>query len=461
MTDTKRLSRIMGPFGGLMITLAALSPSLGVFVVGNDILHQAGSGTIICILAAAVLGLGVATLYAELGSAFPHAGAEYTIAGRILGPRAGFIMLAVNLIGLPIGMAISGLGIADYLQDLLPGLVPRGVALFAVFAAVSIAGCSIRMNATFTGILVAAEILALAVTASLGLLHTAPDGLHRLLHPAMALATGGVGPVPFGTLAVTVAAGVYAINGYGGVISFGEEIENPQRAVARVVYWALGIGAAVVIVPMACVIAAAPDPEALYRAPSPIIRFLRAAGGPTVALLISVSVAGAIFNCMVAVALTLGRNLFAAARDGGLPGPLNQAFARLSKRFQSPARATLAGGAIGAALCFVPLKALILINGNLAVATYTTLAAAVIVGRRNGRTAHSQAKTPAHPIAPLWVLAGTAGLIAADLADPVNGRPALVATVAIALLGVVYAAYITRRKAGWSHQAATIDPLPK
>jgi amino acid transporter len=134
------LRRVVGTLGGLLLTLATLSPSLGVFVIGNDMLHQAGSATVACLLVATILGLAVAAVYAELGSAFPHPGAEYTLAGRVLGPRAGFAMMATNLIGLPISMAVSGLGIADYLQGMMPGLSDRAVAIPAILAAWS-PGC--------------------------------------------------------------------------------------------------------------------------------------------------------------------------------------------------------------------------------------------------------------------------------------------------------------------------------
>jgi len=130
----------MGPFAALLLTLAVLSPGLGVFIVGNDMLHQAGSGAIICLLAAAGLGAAVAALYAELGSAFPHAGAEYTLAGRLLGPTGGFAMLAVYLVALPIGMAVSGLGIAEslHVSDVKPPAGSKfkvdGTATIAVVA---------------------------------------------------------------------------------------------------------------------------------------------------------------------------------------------------------------------------------------------------------------------------------------------------------------------------------------
>jgi amino acid transporter len=444
----------MGPFAALLLTLAVLSPGLGVFIVGNDMLHQAGSGTIACLLAASGLGAAVAALYAELGSAFPHAGAEYTLAGRLLGAPAGFAMLAVYLVALPIGMAVSGLGIADYLGGIFPGLGERQMAVPAILAAVLIAACSIRLNATVTGLLVAAEVAALAATFATGLLHLRPDGLQRLLHPSMALAGGGVGSVPFTVLAVACASVIYALNGYGGVVCFGEEIRNADRNVGRVVYLALSIGAAIVVLPLAGVLMAAPDLGQLYRAPAPILSFLRASGGPILALLVSLSVAGAVFNCMIAIALSFGRMVFAAARDQAFPAPLNLLFGRLSRRFGSPAMATLALALVAVPLCFVDIKILIMINGNLNIAVYGVMAMCVLVGRRSGLIAHSRSRAPWHPLAPLLVLAAMAALTLADLMDPDSGCPALVAGGLVIGAGALYAAYVARCNPAWRQRAA-------
>jgi amino acid transporter len=449
------LRRAIGLFGGLLLTLAVLSPSLGLFVIGNDMLHQAGSGSVACVVAAAILGVAVAAVFAELGSAFPHAGAEYTLAGRVLGPAAGFAMLSVNILGLPIGMAISGLGIADYLQAVLPGLGERDMAVPAIIAAVLIAARSIRLNATVTGLLVAAELAALLLTFGLGLSHARPDGLHRLLHPSMAQpAGGGLTDVPFSLLAVTSAAGIYALNGYGGVVCFGEEIESAAGRVGRVVYLALLIAAAAVILPLAAILAAAPDLGRLYRAPAPILGFLRDTGGGTVVTLVSLSVAGAIFNCMIALALTFGRVLFAAARDEAWPGPCNRLFARLSPRFGSPVAATIAFGVLALPLSFVPLKALILVDGNLNIAVYGTLALAVLAGRRSGRTAHSESAAWLHPLAPACVLVAMAALTLADLLDPQEGRPALEATAVIVAIGLAYAWWVASRNRRWRQRDA-------
>ncbi len=446
MPQTPQLRRVVGPVGGLFLTLALLSPGLGVFVVGNDMLHQAGSGTVLCLLAAALLGVAVAAVYAELGSAFPHAGAEYTLATKLLGPHAGFAMMALFSVVLPIGMAVSALGIADYLHPILPGLSDRQVAIPTVLAAAAIAACSIRMNAVVTGLLVAAEAAALAATFALGLWHIQPDALHRLLHPTLALDAGGTGPVPLSLLAVACASGIYALNGYGGAVCFGEELENPHHTVGRLVYQALFVGAGIIILPIAALLAGTADLDRLYRAPAPILGFVRQTGGATLATLVSLSVAAAVFNCMIALGLNFGRMAFAFARDDCWPAPINRLFGQLNPRFGSPAAATLAMGALSVPLCFAPTKILILINGNANIAVYGTLAVAVLAGRKGGATSHSLSAAPLHPLAPGFVLAAVAALTLADLLDAESGRPALMATALVAGAGVLYAEYVVRRR---------------
>jgi amino acid transporter len=152
---------------------------------------------------------------------------------------------------------------------------------------------------------------------------------------------------------------------------------------------------------------------------------------------------------MIAVALTMGRILFAAARDQAWPGRLNPLFATLSPRFGSPANATLALGALALPLIFVPIKLLIMINGNLNIAVYGTLALGVIAGRRRGLTSHSRARARLHPLAPAVVLASMAALTVADLFDPDAGRPALLAAAVIVGAGVLYAELLKRRSTRW------------
>jgi amino acid transporter len=429
------LRRDMSRLDGLLVTLAGLSPSIGVFIVGSDVIHMVGSGAVLCFLAAVVMGIAMASVYAELGSAMPSAGGEYTIAGRLLGPDAGFAMLSINLCGLCLAMSLSSLGVAGYLQAVLPNLPIRATALGLVAVVTGLAVLSIRLNALVTGVLLGCEIASLAVTAWLGFAHVQPGGAARLLHPMTASPAGLLHAVPLAMLGVGAAGGIYAFNGYGSVIFFSEEIRDARRSVAAIVYGALAIAAVTELVPMAGIVMGAPDLAQLALAPAPIAHFISQAGGPVLARIMSLAVAAAIFNTMIAIMLSAGRQLYASARDNAWQEGGGQ-LATLHPRFGSPHIATLVVGAAALACCLVPASVLVTILANGNVATYATLCLAAIAGRRSGLTAHTHARAPLFPLGPVFVLLALAGVVWADLLDPATGVPGLLAMLGMVAVGV-------------------------
>ena len=52
--------RSMHQLGALLITLSGVTPAASVFIMGSDVIRQAGTGAVICFAAAAVLGLTTA-----------------------------------------------------------------------------------------------------------------------------------------------------------------------------------------------------------------------------------------------------------------------------------------------------------------------------------------------------------------------------------------------------------------
>ena len=115
----------MGRLGTLFITVSCLSPSIAVFVVGSDVIRQVDTGVFVCFASAAPFGVAMACVYGELGSAFPSAGGEYTIFGRLPGPHYARGVLGLNLVGFCISLALSGFGVAIYLGAVWPELPSR------------------------------------------------------------------------------------------------------------------------------------------------------------------------------------------------------------------------------------------------------------------------------------------------------------------------------------------------
>jgi amino acid transporter len=443
----------MHGFGALMITLSCLSPTIGVFVVGSEVMRQAGTGTFACFVAAAALGVAMACVYGELVSAWPATGGEYTLLGRTLGPAWGFCALGLNLTGFTIAQALSGLGVATYLDVIVPGLqaVPTAIVLIVIVTGVAV--LNIQLNAVITGTFLALEVISLVVLAALGFAHPHRDMVATALHPVM-LGAGGANLIPT-SLAVmgTAAVGaVYAFNGYGAVVFLGEELHDAPRRVAPVIFWALGLAALFQLAPVLAVLVGAPDLAALMAAKAPLPAFIRSVGGPWLGKAMSLAVALAIFNAMIAVSLMAGRQLFSTGRDQVWTRGLNAAFARIHPRLGSPWIATLVMGAVGVLWCFLPLSLLVTVIASGTVATYAGLCVAALAGRRNGSTGHAGYRMPLFPLAPLVALAALAGVVWTSLTDAKVGRPGLLASLAVIVVSALAYRLVLRPRGTWGHR---------
>jgi amino acid transporter len=448
----------MGALGALFITLSGLSPSIGVFVAAPDVIHAAGTAALLCFAAAGLLGLAIGGVYAELASAWPETGGEYTIVGRILGPSAGFAMLGLNLYTFSIGPAITALGVVGYLQVVLPGLptIPTAMALVLLSTALSV--LNVRLNALVTGLFLSVELASLATVAWLGFTHPARDALAAGLHPVM-LAAGHLAPVSLAALGVGAAAAIYAFDGYGSAVYFGEEMHAAPKLMAKVVFRALFLGALFMLVPLLAVIGGAPDLKGLIADASPVPSFVRVLGGAALHKVMSLGVALALFNAMLAISLMGGRHLYSSARDQAWPPRISAQVSRLHLRFNSPWVATTVLGATGVLWCLVPLNVLLIVIGEGTAAIYVCMCVAAIRGR-TGAAAHAAWRMPLFPLGPWLALVALFALGVADLFDP-DARKGLMATAATAIGSVGYYRLALHEKGSWSHRGPSADPALK
>ena len=441
--------RSMHRLGTLLITLSGITPAASVFIMGSDVIRQAGTGAVICFAAAALLGLTTAYVYAELSSAFPLTGGEYSMIGRTLGPSFGFMALGLNIIGGALGQAVTALGLAEYLGVVVPGLPAFPVALAATAGVTVISILNVRVNAVITGIFLLVELAALGVLVALGVIHP-HRGLDVVaLHPVM-LAGAGLVPTSWVAIGLASAAAIYAYNGYGGAVFFGEEMFEARTRLAWVVFWSLGIAVLAEFAPIIAAMIGAGDLKAVLGADSPLAAFITAAGGPWLAKAVSLGVAFAIVNAMIAIALINARQLYASGRDRVWPRVLNRAVTALHPRFNSPWIACLIMGAVTAASCALPLATLVMLTGTGIVVVYAGVSAAAIVGRITGATAHGAYRMPFFPLAPVLSLVALAAVIGADLFDPDVGRPSLIANLAAMALAAGYYVLVLRRRGDWA-----------
>jgi amino acid transporter len=443
------LTRSLGTWGVLFLTLSVATPASSVFVIVPGMFQVAGTGAVWAMLIAGIVCVATALIYAELSSAWPAAGGEYVAVARTLGPSAGFVMLGVNMFNNLLFPPVAGLGIAAVLGAVVPGLPAVPVAVGVVVAAALIALLRIRVNAWLTGIFLAVELIALLAVAALSL-----GGAER---PILAFLAAPVTPVgetlaPTSPVAIGVAASIaiFAFNGYGAAVYFGEEMLDAPRRIARTILAALVLTLLFEGLPTIAALAGAPDLRALLVADDPFGLVARRIGGERFADLLAVVVVLAIVNAIIASVLAGARFFYATGRDGAWGRPVDPWLAAVHPRLGSPWAATLLVGGIGVACCFLPLKFLLVLSGSGLVAIYAGIALAAIAGRRTGATAHAAYRMPLYPLAPIVTLAALALVVWASWADLEEGRPALIATAAQIAAATLYYRMVVRRRGGWS-----------
>jgi amino acid transporter len=431
---SRRFQRSMAIFGVLLLTLSSVTPASSVFVIIPGVIQQAGSGVILSLLAAGLVSLCMAFVYAELASAWPLAGGEYSMAGQALGPFAGYILLGSNAAAYTLVPPVLSLGAATYISVVWPGAPAVPIAV-AIVAASTFSGIlNVRVNAWVTGVFLAVEVIALIVVAALGFTHPARGVAEVVLHPLRATGAAGLSATPALAIAVSTTVAIFAFNGYGAAVYFSEEMHEAPARIARTILLALVVTLALEFAPTLAIILGAPDLAATVRSESPFGDFVQAVGGRPMAIAVSLAIAFAILNAVIASLLINARILFASGRDGAWHHGVNDLFTRLHLKFDSPWVAMLVTGAMGIACCFIPLHLLLVLNGMGVVVTYASLCLSAIVGRRTGASAHARYRMPLFPLAPVVGLLALAGVVTASWMDPDTGRPSLLVTLGVMIL---------------------------
>ena len=236
-THGGELSRSLGVGGNVLITLSSISPASSVFILGGSALARYGTGVFWAFLIAGVVSILIAFCYAELASAYPVAGGDYSLVSRALGPAFGVATFFISLVSLPLIVAVFAPRRRRLPRRRDPRAVAAATALVVVVLTTVTACFDIRTNAWLTGVFLVVEMAALALLTVLGFVHMERP-LTDLLEPggprSARPATSHRWRSPDCVLAVT--QGIFAYNGYGGAVYFAEETKNAARSIAKAVH---------------------------------------------------------------------------------------------------------------------------------------------------------------------------------------------------------------------------------
>ncbi|HEX4701386.1 MAG TPA: APC family permease [Pseudonocardiaceae bacterium] len=431
----QELSRSLSVRGNIMITLSSVTPASSVFIIIPSVLAAVGGASFIAFVVAAVVGIFMAYCYAELSSAFPIAGGEYSFAARVLGKSTGFALFLMNALALILIVGVIALGAGTYLSAAFTGADSKWVGVAVIVVCAVIAVLNIRTNAWVTGTFLALEMAALVVLTLLGFVHVSRP-VTTLFHAQTAGSGGVLTSVGLGLVAAQTATAIFAYNGYGAAVYFSEETRGVAKGIARAIMWSLGVTVAAELIPMTAVILGAPNLGTLISSPVPMQYFVTARGGETLNTIVSLAIAIAIINAVVAIILQCGRTLYGSARDRAYPDAISNLFSRIHPTLRTPVPATLFVGAVAAVVAaIVPINALITATGATLVALYLIVALSAIVGRRRGTTAGAAYRMPAWPLAPVIVILAL-GYVTYQLWQ--GNRWQVIITVAALLVGYAY-----------------------
>lgn len=440
------LSRSLGVGGNVLITLSGISPASSVFILGGAALAAYGTGVFWGFAIAGVISLLIALCYAELASRHPVAGGDYSLVSRTLGPATGVAVFFVGLVTLPLIVAIFALGVADYLGVAIGGLDPVWTAVIVTVLATGTACLNIRANAWVTGAFLFVEMAALALLAVLGLVHVERP-VSALLDPqAFDAATGGLAPLGIAGLVIAVTQGIFSYNGYGGAVYFAEETRDARRAVARAVLWSALITIAAEIIPLVAILLGTGSLEGLFGADLPVESFLEERAGHAVTVFVLVTIALAIVNAIIAIALQSGRLLFAAARDHALPTAIARPLTSVSASAKMPWVATIVMGVLATAACLAPLDILLNATGSTLAFSYGFIALAAIIVRRRAPASDGY-RMPWWPLPPVIALAAILAIFVVGVLDP-DQWLSLGIAVGIVATGFAYYFCYLRSRAG-------------
>ncbi len=381
-----------------------------------------------------------ALCYAELVTAWPHAGGDYHYLTRAYGHRVSFLFVWARMAVIQTGsLALLAFVFGDYASQVLP-LGAHSSALYAALVVVGLTVLNViglRQGRWTQNLLTTVEVLGLLAVILAGLVWTSP---------ASQSALGAQSQAPQSATAWGMAM-VFVLLTYGGwneAAYVSAEIRGDGRGVARALLLSIGIVTALyLLVNLAYLRGLGLNGMAASETVAADV--VRRATGDSGAALISVLVAISALTSANATTITGARTGYALGRDYTLFSLLG----RWSDRANSPVHALIAQGVV--ALLLVIFGALTR-QGFATIVEYTApvfwlffllTGASLFVLRRREPQTRRPFRVPLYPLTPLIFCASSLYMLWSSLAY--TGIGAL-AGVLILIAGVPLLVWARRRQ---------------
>lgn len=403
-----------------MVIVVGMVVGIGIFATPSLVAQFAGSGSgyLGLWLAGGALTLIGALCYAELATAFPHAGGEYHFLSRAYGRGTALMFAWARCTVIQTGaIALVAFVYGDYAQGILPlgayGSAIHAGAIVVLFTGINIAGTF--QGKTAQRIFTTTDIAALLMLLGAGLVIAfSGDGFAA---PAPTPSTGGSGAIGLAMVFVLLTYG-----GWNEAAYLSAELRDGKRNIVRVLVLSiLAVTALYFLVAWAYLYVL--GFEGLQKSNTIAADVMRIAFGPPGATLIAIFVCGSAISTLNATIFTGARVYYALGRD--LPGL--KFFGAWSARGENPSHAFLLQGAI--ALVLIVMGA-ISRNGFKTMVEYTSpvfwlfmtmVAISLFIFRRREPGRIRAYRVPLYPVTPAIFAATCLYMLYSSLVYAGNG----------------------------------------
>ena len=225
MTDLKRSLRL---FDGLAMVVGVVVGA-GIFRTPGLVAQQLGRPwlTFVAWVAGGALAFLGALIFAELATRFPRAGGKYVYAREAFGPRAAFVIGAIEGLALyPAAIAAISVAAGEFFER-LAGWHVGGPVFVVLFTALNLTG--VAAGRWVQNVVTAAKILALGGVVVIAFAAGTGAGWHGALLP-----DAPQGTAVWAALALAFQAVIWTYYGYVEAAKIAEEIVAPERTLPRV-----------------------------------------------------------------------------------------------------------------------------------------------------------------------------------------------------------------------------------
>jgi APA family basic amino acid/polyamine antiporter len=334
------LVRGLGAWASAAIVVGTMIGT-GIFLKPAEMAREGRSISVVFAawIVGAILSIFGAFSFAELGSMIPEAGGEYAYLRRGFGPVYGFLFgWTHSIVGRPSSLASIAAGMMRFLSFLfpivavplftvhisIPGLTvwikpydfvftwaqPLAVVWLLIMTGVNYLG--VRLGGAVQVFLTTIKIMSVAIVIAVAFFSHAPAA--RASDPFWPAAGTNSGTI-FSAFLATLAAALWAYDGWEDLNLVGSEVENPQKNFPRALVGGVGFVAVIYLLFSAACLKVLPF-ESVAVSPHIASDVVQTIAGPLAATWITIAMAISALGSMNSSVLSGARVGYAMARDG-------------------------------------------------------------------------------------------------------------------------------------------------